>query len=304
MRSRLPLWVCVGVLALLGLGASPAVALVDPARDAPHLPRTCVSGGQVIPERPGACYLGPFVPARPTLVVWGDSHAWQQIPALRRAIGEREVNLVAFVMGACPPVHTGLRGREFRTASLCERSNVAALRFVRRLDSERRTLRVVVGGAWREYLTAQDRAAVGADAPASRHDAYFAGRAEMSRAGTPRLFRALGARGLDVHVVAQTAVVPDPPAPCLEGERPYACDMPRALALPREAETRQWLREVTAPLRHRRLVSVNSAFCDDYVCHGRADGVFTFYDDLHLSASRSRTLHRFWGATVRFGRQR
>ena len=39
----------------------------------------------------------------------GDSHAWQMIPAIRKAIGNRKVNFVGFIFGACPPMDPALR---------------------------------------------------------------------------------------------------------------------------------------------------------------------------------------------------
>jgi hypothetical protein len=48
-----------------------------------------------------------------------------------------------------------------------------------------------------------------------------------------------------------------------------------------------------------RLIEVNDAFCDRDVCHGMVDGVYTFYDDLHLSATNVRTLRPYFRDTFR-----
>ena len=86
-------------------GSSPAPAAAaakDPAKDFPKMPRKCVDPKLLIPQKPVKCNLNGFKQGRPTIVLWGDSHAWQMIPALRNAARGRDVNLVAFLMGSCP----------------------------------------------------------------------------------------------------------------------------------------------------------------------------------------------------------
>ncbi len=83
--------------------ATPAVAdddLPDDPAQNPSvatdvMPDRC-TGGRSIPSRAGACRLTPVRFARPTVVLWGDSHAWQHIPGLRAEANARDVNLIAF----------------------------------------------------------------------------------------------------------------------------------------------------------------------------------------------------------------
>ncbi len=290
----------LGVLAAL-VPVPPATAAVDPGADVPRLPRSCVGPRQLIPQRPGACHIGEFRAGRPTVVLWGDSHAWQLVPALRAATRRHPVNLVGYLMGACPAMDPALDSRrERRRATLCERANEVALRQVLRLDRSGAPLRVVVGGGWQRYRQARDRAILAGGAELlPGYSGYVARMAELMEVGTPRLFTTLGRAGVRVDLVGQVAIVPDVTPPCPSGSDPYACDVPRALSLPDEDRTRRWLQEAAAPLRGERYVEVNDAFCSALVCHGVVDGVYTFFDALHLSATRARSLRPLFGPTVR-----
>lgn len=283
---------------LVLLTAAPAAAVVaDPSNDVPHLPRSCVAPKDLIPQEPGACQLTPFRKGRPTVVLWGDSHAWQFIPSLRAAVGKRDLNLVAFVMGGCPPMALPRR----KQAISCEVANVKALSFVRRLNAGPEPLRVILGASWERYRSAKRRAAADAIFPLPGYDQYAARIGELAENGIPRLFRKLGKAGVRVDVTAQTAQVPMTRAPCLTGsEQPYSCDLLRAQAIAWEDDTKQWLRGQMESLRgNPRYIDVNQHFCDGTVCHGRVDGVYTFFDDLHLSATLARKLKPFFAPSVR-----
>jgi hypothetical protein len=256
--------------------AAPAVPAVPPEQDYPRLPEECASREEKIPQEPGACFLDEFVEDRPTVVLWGDSHAWQHIPVLRAAVGEEQVNLVAFVMGSCPPMDLDLPAGE---GTKCEQNATAALDYISRLDREGRPLKVVLGAYWRFYLD------VLAD-PAGYRD-YDQQQAELFAEFTPQAMRALGRAGIDTDVIAQTVSVPDP-APCAA---PYACRIPRADALREEVATDAWVREAMRPLGGSpRYLDPNGDICDETWCYGRREGIYTFFDQQHLTATRSRTL--------------
>ncbi|GEP36046.1 hypothetical protein NSZ01_38140 [Nocardioides szechwanensis] len=257
---------------------SPTMTLppVPPELDYPRLPQECASREEKIPQLPGACFLTAFVKSRPTVVLWGDSHAWQHIPVLRLAVDELPVNLVGFVMGSCPPMDLGLPLGE---GTKCEQNATAALDYVLRLDREGRPLKVVLGAYWRFYL---DVLATPGD-----YDEYEQQQAGFFEEFTPQAFRALGRAGIDTDVIAQTVSVPEP-APCAA---PYVCKLPRADALREEAATDAWVRDAMRPLGgDARYIDPNGEICDDSWCYGRRDGIYTFFDQQHLTATRSRTL--------------
>lgn len=272
-------------------------APADPRKDHPQMPRRCV-GEAIIPPRPMACRVVWHGTNRPTLVLWGDSHAWQHLPALRRAAGQRRANVVTFFMGACPPfkVYRSKRHGEFRTT--CERLNHMALRWVTRQERRGMRLQVVLGSIWEGNRRRYRR---------MRNDAfnpdYAAWERELTRLawhGQPKLFTALGRRGIDADVIAQGVMVPSRVAPCPQGEDPYVCSFPRRRGIPREDRTRRWLGSQMAKLPGRpRYIDPNQAVCGPRRCHGMIRGTYTFYDQHHYSASRSVTFAPFFRATVR-----
>lgn len=285
---------------LVLLAGSPSAAVIaDPSNDVPRIPAACLETGGVIPQEPGACFLTPFQQGRPTLVLWGDSHAWQFIPSLRAAMGNRDMNFVAFVMGACPPFQSA-PVRDGRRGTKCERSNRQALAHVRSLDRGSQPLQVVVGAAWDVYRRALKRALVDDIVPLPGYQAYVLEMARKSDVRTPLLFETLGKAGVDVDVIAQTARVPGVVPPCPGGSQPYACDLLRANALPNEAENRQWLQDMMKSLSGRPgYIDVNRHICDALICHGLIDEVYTFFDDLHLSATLARQLGPFFAPSLR-----
>jgi hypothetical protein len=51
-----------------------------------------------------------------------------------------------------------------------------------------------------------------------------------------------------------------------------------------------------------RLIEFNDPFCDTSYCYGKVDDVFTFFDAIHLSATRTATFRRYYKATFgKFG---
>ncbi|MDP2775496.1 MAG: SGNH hydrolase domain-containing protein [Nocardioides sp.] len=256
--------------------SEPPPPAVPPAQDYPRLPKECASREEKIPQLPGACFLNEFVKSQPTVVLWGDSHAWQHIPVLRLAVGEEKVNLVGFVMGSCPPMDLDRAPGE---GTKCEQNATEALDYIMSLDREGRPLKVVLGAYWRFYLDVLA-------APGDYGD-YDVQQAELFEEFTPKAFRALGRAGIDTDVIAQTVSVPEP-APCAA---PYACKVPRADALREEAATDAWVRDAMRPLGDEaRYLDPNAEICDDSWCFGRRDGIYTFFDQQHLTATRSRTL--------------
>ena len=97
------------------------------------------------PRHPNGCRLTAWVRNRPTVVLWGDSHAWQNIPALIKAANAEQVNLTAFVMGKCPPSKIRIQKRY---PGQCERSNALALKYVRETAQRPQPVQVILGSHW------------------------------------------------------------------------------------------------------------------------------------------------------------
>lgn len=249
----------------------------EPTTGTPVLPRRCLEGDDTLPARPGPCFITSYGPERPTVVVWGDSHAWQQIPGLRVQAERTRTNLVAFVMGACPPMD--LRGKGYR--GLCLQQNEQALAFIAgKLERERR-LKVVLGGFWELY---RDYHARGRDgwAPEDAEDRFLLTRADLFATGGGRLFRTLGRWDVPTAAIAQAPWVSDAAPACETGEQPYACDLPRSRAIPAEAATSQWVRSQLSRIRLSGYIDTSRFLCSADTCRAALDGAPVYLDELHL----------------------
>ena len=271
---------------LVTLSAAPATA-VKPKNDHPRMPRSCVAPADLIPQEPTICALNQAEQGRPTVLLWGDSHAWQMIPALMRAGKKKDVNLIAIVMGGCPPMDNAVKPGQ--PAPKCYRSNDVAIDFARQIVSSGEGHRVLLAASWQRYRKAfktGDRS-------------YTGDMARAMRKGTPRLMRTLAAMGAQTDVVGQVATVPDNVRPCARGNQPYSCDIPRKAALADSVGTKRYLTKLMRPLpAGAELINVNGYFCTGSVCRGKVGSVHTWWDELHISATMSRQLRGFLKPTV------
>lgn len=268
----------------------PTLARVD---EVPGVPDKCLA-------RPMKCRLGPHHRGAPTLVLWGDSHAWQLIPALRAAVGKRRVNLIAFLYGGCPPFDPGLSRAEVRASGPCQQTNHKALSYVTRATRKHRDIRLVVAGGWELYRYALDP--LEPDEPGWREHTSpsIAGAARLAAEGLPRLFRTLGAARVPTDVVGQMPTVPDNAPACARSEDPYSCTLPRAAALPKAGANRRALKSLVAQLRRpARLIEPSRYFCSASGCRGTVRGSSAWYDDTHISLELSAFLRRYFVPTVR-----
>lgn len=262
------------------------------------MPSDCFGPAQTSGE-PTACHYNGFDKKLPTVVLWGDSHAWMYIPAVRQAIRGQRVNFVSFVAGSCPPIATNSTP-ETGYSGKCERSNVNALAYVTRLVKKHRKVKVLLGSNWSGFRIAYRRIALEQLGVDSGYDDYTKKMVALSHEGTPLLFKRLGKLGADVDVIAQAAVIPDRVKQCDAGGDPYACDIPRWRAMPDEGRTDSWLRGQLKKLAgDPGYLTPSDAYCTDLVCGGSVDGVFTWYDNLHLSATRTKALASYFRPSIR-----
>lgn len=249
----------------------------DPRTSVQVLPQRCLGEGDILPSRPGPCVITAYGPARPTVVVWGDSHAWQQLPALESQARRTRTNLVAFLMGSCPPMD--LRGLGYR--GLCVDQGERALGYVSATMAGRSPVTLVLGGFWELYRSYQRRAAAGYT-PTDPHEAFLVERAEMFHDGGGRLFDTLARRGVVTAAIAQAPWVGEDAATCAAGQEPYACDLPRAAAIPEEAVTARWVQERLAPIRGSSYIDTSAFICSTTTCRPDLLGQPVYLDELHL----------------------
>lgn len=276
------------VSSMLVLAAATPASAVKPKNDHAKMPRSCVDPADLIPQEPLICALNNLQDDRPTVVLWGDSHAWQMIPGLRRAGDGKDVNLVAIVMGGCPPMDNNLE--EGEPAPKCFQSNDLAIDFVRNLVQAGEGHRVLLAASWQRYRKAR-----------KVNDQTYTG--EMARAmrkATPRLMRTLATMNASVDIVGQVATVPDKKRSCRAGNTPYSCDVARKKALADSVGTKRYLKKLMRPLAgDATLLNVNGYFCEGNVCHGKVGKTHTWWDDLHISATMSRKLRGYLKPTIK-----
>jgi hypothetical protein len=221
-------------------------------------------------------------------MLWGDSHAHQWIPALRRARTGERVNVVAFVAGACPPIAVPFTPRQ-GYAGKCVKSNAIALRYVRKMHSTTDDFTVLLGSNWSGYRIAYRE--IVREGRGEEYLPFVREMALLSHDATPRLFRQLGRIGVRVAVLAQSATVPADAPSCDAGRVPYLCPLDRELALPEEAREDRWLaRRLEGLAGPVRVVDARPAYCGAELCYGQLGGITTWSDDLHLSTTRTRSL--------------
>jgi hypothetical protein len=257
------------------------------------MPRKCVDPKLLIPQKPVKCNLNGFKAGRPTLVLWGDSHAWQMIPALKGAARGRNVNLVAFLMGSCPVMDPNLTREQIQTgaAPACLLSNDRALRYVEGLKANHQRVHVLLGTYWQRYLHAIRKGDT---------KSYHGQMAAIFKTAGPRLFRTLGRLRVPVDVDGQMVTAPsDGKASCYTDRfYAYSCDLPRTKALRNEKGTKSWVKKQMRSLYGSpRYVDANK-MCNKTTCFAIPQGVHTFWDFQHISASMSAKLSFVLDKTV------
>lgn len=260
-------------------------------RDFARLPEACATPEEKIPQQPMVCYLTPFEEDRPTVFLWGDSHAWMQIPALRVAAEGRDVNLVTSIFGSCPAMVPGLSRDDLTRLGRCGLNAHLGFQFVREMRRGDQPFKVILAGNWEMYERAIGLMEQG-KGPRGGHGGYAFAQAAVFRTGGPLLARRLAQWRIDVDIVGQVARPPRRTGPCAAGTAPFRCAFPRRKAFLDERGTTTWLGEVFAPVTSQgiRYLDLNEHLCTEYLCRGRVDGVDTYLDNSHLTASMAREL--------------
>jgi hypothetical protein len=274
--------------ALSPAAAAPAAKAKNPSQDYPHMPRRCATPKEKIPSKPVVCGLNRYIASRPTVVLWGDSHSWMFIPALKAAVAGRGVNLVAVMMGSCPPMDNQVKATD--SVPACFRSNALGIEVARKLEANGKPYRIVLAGSWQRYVHARK---------VGDRSSYVGQMAVAMRKATPRLARTLRSIGSEVDVVGQVATVPEQRPRCAKGDAPYSCQLARGKALPEAAATRSYVAQAFKPLLgNRKPIDVNPFFCTAKVCKGMIGSTHTWFDDLHVSATMSARLAGYFAKTV------
>jgi peptidoglycan/LPS O-acetylase OafA/YrhL len=274
-------------------------AVVNQLSDVPQMPEECLVGDELIPSEPVACEIVPYEEDRPTVVLWGDSHAWMYIPALQGAIKNKDVNLMAFVMGGCPPFLAGNNA-----AAGCAGSNRLAMNFVNELRRGDQPFRVILSASWELYLAGSEKLLTSQEVASRANPDYIAKMADVFDQSGPTLFERLRELEVPTDVVAPTPSVRRPAPLCEAQIRIYSCDRAREEAIQNEADTRAWLRDQMKGMSggggyDARFIDPIPAMCSDDTCYAERDGTVNFFDTNHLSATLSRALKGYFAESIR-----
>lgn len=294
------------VLAAAGTGATSTAAStppVSPWADFETAPDGCRFVVLMpMPTSGQRCELTRFDPDKPTLVLRGDSHAWQLVPALKAAREEHpDVNLVVWVLPGCPPLdlrpqtgwdflgHLATTGvpQSSETWSQCVLLNHYARQDVARM-ARAGGVAVVAAARWAAYrestvLSLREMATF----RRSRTPDYDRLVVDLLDAGVTRLLETPASLTLVAPMPEQRRHVPRCLAvPGWAGR----CDVSRSTQDAYLSGSATWLADLAGRRGDVRLIDVVDDICDDLTCPARSDGVVNYVDDSHLSASRSRTL--------------
>jgi peptidoglycan/LPS O-acetylase OafA/YrhL len=303
---------CLGAAGMVGIDAR--VAKAEPPweqvaarmKDYAVLPPEChQSEAQTMGDPDQRCVLGSYVVGRPTIVVWGDSHAWQLLPALEAAAAGK-ANLVAWVAPGCPPF-IGVPGTapasEDASASgsfdQCVRRNRDALSNVLELRDSG-PVRVVLAARWATYLAQTPISLADRDPRVARLlDGVRAEYEELPR-HLVLLARFMADEGVGADLVGPVPELPRNAPLCLESPLFRDCDLDRSSFDEYSAGPRTLLRTVSREWGGAsRVLDLTPTLCDSTRCHAASDGVVNYFDDDHLSATRSRLMAPLFSGTVR-----
>lgn len=273
--------------------SSIAVSAPTPERravqgDFPRLPPQCYDENDVITS---PCQVTSYR-GRPTVILWGDSHAQMYLAPIRQLARRYRVNLIAVLFGGCPVSEPFTNTTRYPRTG-CDQHNLDSLAYVRQVTQRRKHVRIVLNGFWSGYRHAyeliQEEKRTGV--PSGLSD-YRKRMAMLGEQRTRPMFRQIGRLGVPVDLVAQAMTVPLEPRTCQAGREPYQCNLPRSRAMYKEGDNRRWLRQQLGSVipGTQRVIDPSPTYCNRRTCFAHVKGSDAFYDDIHLSASVTRSM--------------
>jgi peptidoglycan/LPS O-acetylase OafA/YrhL len=225
------------------------------------------------------------------LVLWGDSHANQWFPLMRRASRELHVNVEEFARASCPPLLGVMPFTEGHVDHECERFNQAVIAKIEALAKTGRLKGVVIAGRWPAYL--------GRPSPDGSLRAYLSygesaldteKSAEALGIGLNATLERLERANLRVVVVGATPEFRYSVPQCLLRRPLQACSMPRAAVEERRGMAMHVVSHTVMMNGGAHMFDPLHFFCDEQFCYPTHDGTVMFSDPQHLTAAGSPLL--------------
>jgi hypothetical protein len=228
-----------------------------------------------------ACTYGSTDPAAPLVMLIGDSHAAQWLPALAAVAEEREWRLTAITKSGCPFVDLTVWIKPLKRAYReCDawREEIAT-----RIAAEHP--RVLVLAAAREYQVVDDK---------GRHP--FEESLEAWRAALVRTLTAGASSADEVILIADTPRLLTDPVECLAArDRLDACPTPQEELV--DASYLELEADAAAEAGAFLLPAVDW-LCDGDRCPLVIGDLLVYRDDQHLTATFARSLAGVMGAAI------
>ncbi|MDX1892778.1 acyltransferase family protein [Mycolicibacterium sp. 050158] len=240
------------------------------------------------PQDP-VCPLDGFDPARPSVVVWGDSFAQAFVPGVVKAVRGRPVNVVVASRATCPPYLSSATklpdipyGLERTRLGLCQQHNDAALEWILDAAKHHGPVRVILVARWPAY---QGRPELYPMQAQETHN-LMVNNGPLMEAGTPALLRRLDQAGVGVDLFGLSPELDRPGPECVTRRwRAFTCDVSRSAEEEYWHGTTEWFQGLRATLGDRtRVIDPLGVVCDEEVCRAQRNGIVNFIDTDHLSA--------------------
>ncbi len=209
--------------------------------------------------------------SRPSIIVWGDSHASHLMPMIERYAEQASTSARIRFLGLCPPLKgysTDLIGVTLPHG--CERFNIDVLSEIRKLRTNGLTT-VVLAAHWPAYVEKPE----GLQA------------AEQGLRSTLDALRPLGVR---VVVVASVPDFPHEAPACLARRSLQECGLPRVRAEQFRRAAHDIIAHAVGNDALIRIVDPFPFFCSEEFCSPIVDRKILFSDRHHLSTAGSLAL--------------
>lgn len=219
---------------------------------------------------------------KPTILLWGDSHANHWRPAVTRATEALGYNLATLTMNACRPLPGPVGTPE------CVAFNAQVAQIIRNWKGEGGMVGVIVSARWPEGMGTPVPSI--ADAATRRPGEYFDRRARDAKdalhfldSGLNNLALMLGADGKRLVIIGPSPVQRFAAVHCLSLRPSADCGVGIGELLHYVSAAETAIRSVVMRNQNIRIFDPLSFMCSAETCPALIDGVIVYTDDEHIT---------------------
>ena len=223
---------------------------------------------------------------KPTVLLWGDSHANHWRPAVTRAADALGVNLATLTMNACRPLQGPVGTPD------CVAFNAQVMQRIRNWKGEGRLAGVIVSARWPEGAGIPAPSIV--DAATWKPGEYFDERARSAEdalrfldAGIDGLANELAAGQVRLMIVGPSPVQRFAAVHCLALRAAANCGVQMNELQPYLSPTTEVIRNIALRNRNVRVLDPLTFMCNAATCPVVANGTIIYSDDDHITRTYS-----------------